>query len=67
MSEMPDEDHGWMILGIFIALVIQFALIDVAIVYLSKIAFVHSVAKYRGYWYNYEIANDWLNFGKRDE
>lgn len=67
MSEMPDEDHGWMILGLAIAVLFEILVLDIIVVFLAKKSeALNNLFKLRGYWYEYELENDFLLHGKTD-
>lgn len=67
MSEMPDADHGWMILEFGIAVLIHIFVIDMLAVVLSKKSeFLNKVFAMRGYWYDYQLENDFQTYGKFD-
>lgn len=67
MSEMPDADHGWMIIGLGIAVFIQILILDIAVVYMAKSSEgLSKLFKLRGYWYEYELENDYLLHGKNE-
>lgn len=67
MSEMQDEDHGWSILGIAIATLTQLLVFDIIVVFLArKSQALHKLFILRGYYYDYELENEYMLHGRLD-
>jgi hypothetical protein len=67
MSEMADVDHGWMILEFAICVLFQLFVLDIIVVLLAKKnPKLNSFFTLRGYWYDYELENDFLINGKQE-
>lgn len=50
-----------MVLGFFIAVLIHLAVVDVLVVMISrKSSGLNNMFKLRGYWYHYELENDYI-------
>lgn len=67
MSEMPDADHGWMVVGLTIAVLFQLFVLDISVVFMAKASEgLNNLFKLRGYWYDYELENDFRLYGKNE-
>lgn len=64
---MPDVDHGWMILGLTIGILVQIFVFDVVVVFMAKASEgLNNLFKLRGYWYEYELENEFILHGKNE-
>ncbi len=58
------ENQGWWLLQVVIAVCFDWLVLDVLIVFLARISFLASIFKIRGFWFDYDLHEQYIEVGK---
>jgi hypothetical protein len=58
------ENQGWWLLQVVIAIAFDWIVLDILIVFLARISFLKSLFKLRGFWFDYELHERYMQAAK---